>query len=150
MVRIVLYGQAQIYGAKARTLDMYVLLQRNILKENNMGEPWVYLGPLLKMYISGGKCVVDCPNCMDAPAVDVEARIALCCGCGAIFNNVIVPSPQEYRDLEEVMSVRPVPARNSRHHEEKRREATVKELDEENQARGLPPLDKIREMRRAR
>lgn len=146
-MQVVLFGPWQVHGREAQTLDGYRMLQRRIVAQNGRGTPWLHVGESPHAYVTGGKWVVDCRVCGNGPVVDVAARVALCCECGAIYEGVIVPDADVLRALEDVLSVRPVQARNSRH-AGTLRHATIDELDRENQERGLPSLADIRSRRR--
>src|SRR5690606_33752004 len=125
----------------------YRLYQRQILKRNGRGakkpgtntrgEPWAYLGNPPEMYISGGKCVIDCQSCRNSPAVDVSLRLALCCECGAVYTNVTVPDAETLETLEAIFQHRPIQARNTRAPFSTTQES-LEELDIENVERGLP------------
>jgi len=136
---VVLLGPHQVHGSNARTEAEYRLFQRAILRRNGRGDPWVYLGPPPLMFVSGGKCVIDCPNCGNGPVVDVSRRLALCCECGAVCEGVGVPAAEDLETLTAIMANRPQAARNSRHADDQR-PATLSELDVENVERGLPPV----------
>lgn len=97
-------------------------------------EPWAFILTPPTAYVSHGRWVVDCPVCGNGPSVLVPARLALCFGCGAVFENVVVPSEDDIDDIEMLLDARPPQNRSWLAHKGE----TVADLDDENHAHSLP------------
>lgn len=95
-------------------------------------------------YISDGRWVVDCPNfpCRNGPSASPEWGIAVCFECGAVITPVF---PDDLAAAEDVLLARidPLarhffPDERIAHRKGLVRAETVKDLEKENRAAGLP------------
>jgi hypothetical protein len=81
--------------------------------------------------VDHGRWIADCP-CGAGNAVDVDAKIALCFGCGTVHLNVTLPDATSLRAIERALVARAhVKTRNWNPDE------TVDDLKRENLAHGV-------------
>lgn len=75
----------------------------------------------------------DCPSCNAGIAIEPEWGVACCFSCGAVYRNLVVPTPDDRAAIEEVLLARPfAPIRTWLPTE------SVEDLQAQNLARGLP------------
>lgn len=81
-------------------------------------------------YVNENRWVIDC-ECGAGNAVDMEAGVAYCFGCGAIHRSIVLPEPTQLKAAEQLLLKRPdVVTRNW-----DPRKESVEDLQKENEER---------------
>jgi hypothetical protein len=98
----------------ARTPAEYLQLQARWIKEGmrrlpalTWRAPWRAPDPNPPVFVESGKWLVACP-CGNCPSVDPGWRLACCFECGAIYDNLVMPS--DAAAIQAALLERPHPA----------------------------------------
>lgn len=94
-------------------------------------DPFVSSSPVTPI-VNGGRWVVVCPDCGNAPLYDPEWQLACCPDCGAIYEQLVPPS--DWQAIEAVLMARPALYQRNWTPRE-----TLADLVAENAAHGVVP-----------
>lgn len=94
------------------TPDAYRAFQAALIAENRRRrpmiawrDPFVHAATDLVPFVSGGRWVVLCRDCRNAPLYDPDWQLACCPECGAIYQGIAPPA--DATAIEETLMARP-------------------------------------------
>lgn len=98
----------QMLGVKSA--DEY---QVKLLKQSQaLGIPIVEDPATLVAYVNEGRLVADCPYCSGGIALSTDYETAACLDCCHVYSTVTWPEPEELRQIEAALLVRPLRNQN--------------------------------------